>query len=41
MAQRKLDLSHSFACLFVLRFYVPVNSYGHVEKVRSILSQKI
>ena len=24
-----------FVCLFGLRFYVPVNSYGHVEMVSS------
>ena len=29
------ELKTSFVCVFDLRFYVPFNSYGHVEMVSS------
>ena len=31
----KVQISKPFDCLFGLRFYIPVNSYGHVETVSS------
>ena len=31
----KVFVSNLIDCLFGLRFYIPVNSYGHVETVSS------